>query len=122
MYYPNSTVIFYFFPIKAKYLVMIFAGFTIFNCVVPKTGNVAHFAHLGGLVYGFLFVRYSYRVVECLKKWENYQREKEEMKDQELRVKVDEILEKVNREGLQNLTWKERSFLKSASKRYRKNR
>lgn len=121
MYFPNSTVIFYFFPIKAKYLVMIFAGITIFNCIVPKAGNVAHFAHLGGLVYGFLFVRYSYRVVEYLKKWQVYQHEKELVKERELRAKVDEILEKVNREGLQNLTWRERSFLKSASKRYKKN-
>ena len=53
---------------KAKYLVMIFAGITIFNCLVPQSGSVAHFAHLGGLVYGFLFVRYSYRVTEYFKK------------------------------------------------------
>jgi len=120
MYYPNSTVIFYFFPMKAKYLVMAFAGITIFNCVVPKSGNVAHFAHLGGIVYGFLFVRYSYRVVEYLKKWEVRQREKEMVKEQELRSKVDDILEKVNRHGLQNLTRKERNFLKSASRKYKK--
>ncbi|NOG42496.1 MAG: hypothetical protein HND38_13500 [Planctomycetes bacterium] len=44
------------------------------------------------------------------------------MKEQELRARVDEILDKVNREGLRNLSWRERSFLKSASKRYKKNR
>lgn len=122
MYFPNSIVIFYFFPMKAKYLVMIFAGITIFNCVVPKGGNVAHFAHLGGLLYGFLFVRYSQRIVEYTRRWQIYQHEKEIMREQELRTKVDEILEKVNREGLQNLTWKERNFLKNASKKYRKNK
>ncbi len=120
MYFPNSTVIFYVFPMKAKYLVMIFAGITIFNCVVPKSGNVAHFAHLGGLIYGFLFVRYSYRVAEYLKKWQIHQQGKEFMEEQELRAKVDEILDKVNREGLRNLTRRERNFLKSASKRYKK--
>lgn len=36
--------------------------------------------------------------------------------------KVDEILDKVNREGLRNLTWRERNFLRSASKRYKKNK
>jgi membrane associated rhomboid family serine protease len=122
MYFPNCTVIFYFFPMKAKYLVMTFAGITIFNCIVPKTGNIAHFAHLGGLVYGFLFVRYSYRVGEYLRKWQVHQQEKEMMKDQELRAKVDEILDKVNREGLKNLTRRERNFLKSASKRYKKSK
>ncbi len=122
MYFPNSTVIFYFFPMKAKYLVMIFAGITIFNCIIPKTGNIAHFAHLGGLIYGFLFVRYSYRVEDYLKKWQIHQHEKELMKEQELRSRVDEILDKVNREGLRNLSWRERSFLKNASKRYKKSK
>jgi len=98
--------------LKAKYLVMIFAGITIFNCIVPKTGNIAHFAHLGGLVYGFLFVRYSYRVAEYLKKWQIHHQEKEIMKEQEVRTRVDEILDKVNREGLRNLTRRERNFLK----------
>ena len=42
------------------------------------------------------------------------------MKEHELRAKVDEILDKVNREGLRNLTRRERNFLKSASKRYKK--
>lgn len=120
MYFPNATVIFYFFPMKAKYLVMIFAGITIFNCIVPKGGNIAHFAHLGGLVYGFLFVRYSFRVVNLLKKWQIHQQEKELTKDHDLRAKVDEILDKVNRNGLRNLTWRERSFLKNASKKYKK--
>lgn len=122
MYFPNATVIFYFFPMKAKYLVMIFAGITIFNCIIPRDGNIAHFAHLGGLVYGFLFVRYSYRVVDLLRKWQIRQQEKELMKDHELRAKVDEILDKVNRDGLRNLTWRERSFLKNASKRYKKSK
>lgn len=122
MYFPNSTVIFYFFPLKAKYLVMIFAGITIFNCIVPKSGNIAHFAHLGGLIYGFLFVRYSYRVAEYLKKWQIHHQGKEMMKEQEVRAKVDEILDKVNREGLRNLSRRERNFLKNASKRYKKNK
>lgn len=122
MYFPNTTIIFYFFPMKAKYLVMILTGITIFNCIAPKTDNVAHYAHLGGLIYGFLFVRYSNRVSEYLKKLQIYQHEKELMKDHELRAKVDVILEKVNREGMQNLTWREKSFLKTASKRYKRNK
>ncbi len=121
MYFPNSTVIFYIFPMKAKYLVMIFAGLTVFNCLIPRPGNVAHFAHLGGLVYGFLFIRYSYRVGDYFKRWQVYQQEKELVNEQEMRARVDEILDKVNREGLHKLTRKERNYLKNASKRYKKN-
>lgn len=122
MYFPDSTVIFYFLPIRAKYLIMIFTGITIFNCIIPTSSNIAHFAHLGGLLYGFLFVRYSYRVSDYLNKWQLHHQEKELIKEQELRAKVDEILEKVNREGLLNLTRKERSFLRNASKKYKKDR
>jgi len=122
MFYPNSTVIFYFFPIRAKYLVMIFAAITVFNCITPRSGNIAHFAHLGGLVYGFLFIRYSNRVVYHLKNWQIHQHEKELQKEQDLRNKVDEILDKVNREGLHKLTWKEKNLLKTASRKYKKNK
>ncbi|HHT9128683.1 MAG TPA: rhomboid family intramembrane serine protease [Candidatus Wujingus californicus] len=122
LYFPNSTVIFYFFPIKAKYLAMIFTGITIFSCIVSNSGNVAHFAHLGGIIYGFLFVRYSYRIFEYLRKRQIQHHEREIVKEKMLREKVDEILDKVNREGLQNLSWRERNFLKNASRKYKKNR
>lgn len=41
------------FPIKAKYLAMIYAAIDIFG-EFSGGGNVAHFAHLGGLVMGFI--------------------------------------------------------------------
>ncbi len=119
MYFPNSTVIFYFFPIKAKYLVGLFAGFTVLNCLLPKTGNVAHFAHLGGLVYGFLYVRYSASLNNLLKNWVVNRQKKAEMEEENLQQKVDKILEKVHREGMASLTKKERAYLNNASKIYR---
>lgn len=41
------------FPIKAKYLALIYAAIDIFGGV-SGGGNVAHFAHLGGLAMGFI--------------------------------------------------------------------
>lgn len=120
MFFPNTTVIFFIFPIKAKYLVMIFAGITIFNCLMPAGGNVAHFAHLGGLLYGFLFVRYEPKFSNFLISWQVQQQEKGYKKEEELKRKVDQLLDKVNREGMKNLTRKERAFLRNASKQYRK--
>jgi len=122
MFFPNTTVIFFVFPIKAKYLVMIFAGITILNCIIPSGGNIAHFAHLGGLLYGFLFVRYEPRFSNYIMTWQVQQHEKEYRKERDLRRKVDQLLDKVNREGMRNLTRKERTFLKNASKVYRKTR
>ena len=120
MFFPNTTVIFFIFPIKAKYLVMIFAGITIFNCIIPSSGNVAHFAHLGGLLYGFLFIRYESRFSNFVASWQVQQHEKEYRREKDIRRKVDQLLDKVNREGMKNLTRKERAFLKDASKVYRK--
>ena len=120
MFFPNTTVIFFIFPIKAKYLIMIFVGITIFNCLMPAGGNVAHFAHLGGLLYGFLFVRYEPKFSNFLISLQTQQQEKEYKREGELKRKVDQLLDKVNREGMKNLTRKERAFLRNASKAYRK--
>ncbi len=122
MFYPNATIIFFVFPIKAKYLVTIFAGITVFNCLMPTGGNVAHFAHLGGLLYGFLFIRYEPRFSNFLISWQNQQKEKEFQKEEEVKNGVDALLDKVNRTGMKSLTRRERSYLKNASKRYRKMR
>jgi len=122
MFYPNATIIFFVFPIKAKYLVTIFAGITVFNCLMPTGGNVAHFAHLGGLLYGFLFIRYEPRFTNFIISRQNQQKENEYRKEEEVRKVVDALLDKVNRTGMKSLTRRERSYLKNASKRYRKMR
>jgi rhomboid-like protein len=44
------------FPIKAKYLAALYAAFDLFGQLSGYGGNVAHFAHLGGLVMGFILV------------------------------------------------------------------
>ena len=45
------------FPIKAKYLAAIYAAIDLFGGFQPGNGDsVAHFAHLGGLVMGFILV------------------------------------------------------------------
>ena len=45
------------FPIKAKYMVAILAAIDLFGGFHPgNADNVAHFAHLGGLIMGFILV------------------------------------------------------------------
>jgi membrane associated rhomboid family serine protease len=44
-------------PIKVKWLVLIIVGIDLFSGIAPRSGdNVAHFAHLGGALTGFLIV------------------------------------------------------------------
>lgn len=42
------------FPIKAKYLAIAYAAYDLFGQVTGFGGNVAHFAHLGGLAMGLI--------------------------------------------------------------------
>ncbi len=45
------------FPIKAKFMVAIYAAIDLFGGFSKMEGdNIAHFAHLGGLVMGFILV------------------------------------------------------------------
>lgn len=58
--FPN-TELFMFpipFPVKAKYAIALFAAYDLFGGLNPGTDNIAHFAHLGGLVMGFIIVLY----------------------------------------------------------------
>lgn len=56
--YPESYIYVYFLvPIKAKWFVILYAAMELFLGIKNSAGdNVAHFAHLGGAVVGFLLV------------------------------------------------------------------
>jgi rhomboid family protein len=57
--FPNTELIFLFipFPIKAKWMVLIMAALDLFGGISNVSGdNVAHFAHLGGAITGFIIV------------------------------------------------------------------
>jgi len=46
------------FPIKAKWLVIGFGALELFLGVTQTGGNIAHFAHLGGMIFGFILIKY----------------------------------------------------------------
>jgi len=56
--FPNTQIYLYFlFPVKAKWFVLIYAGFELVLAISNSAGdNVAHVAHLGGALVGFLLV------------------------------------------------------------------
>ena len=58
--YPNQTIMLLFppIPMKAKYFVLIFALASIYFGVSGSMGGVAHFAHLGGMLFGFIMLQY----------------------------------------------------------------
>ncbi len=60
MMFPNSLIYVYFaIPVKAKWFVIIYGAIELFSGVYNRPGdNVAHFAHLGGMLFGYLLIVY----------------------------------------------------------------
>jgi membrane associated rhomboid family serine protease len=59
MLFPNTLIyIYFFFPIKAKYFVIGYGLIELFSGLSGAQSNVAHFAHLGGMVFGFFLILY----------------------------------------------------------------
>ncbi|MDY6348484.1 MAG: rhomboid family intramembrane serine protease [Bacteroidales bacterium] len=57
MLFPNSTIYIYFlFPIKAKWFVLVFGLIELAYGVMGTSDGVAHFAHLGGMVFGLALI------------------------------------------------------------------
>lgn len=60
MLYPQARLILIFppIPVKAKWLVIIFAAIELVFGINGIQGGVAHFAHLGGMLFGWLLIRW----------------------------------------------------------------
>jgi membrane associated rhomboid family serine protease len=58
MYYPNSIISLIFPPIsmKAKWFVIVYGVLELFLGVSGNMSGVAHFAHLGGMFWGWLLL------------------------------------------------------------------
>ncbi|GAB4318578.1 MAG: rhomboid family intramembrane serine protease [Bacteroidales bacterium] len=57
MMFPNALIYVYFaIPVKAKYFVLIYGALELFSGIYDQGSNVAHFAHLGGMVFGYFLL------------------------------------------------------------------
>ena len=59
MVYPQSRLTLLFPPVTltAKWMVIIFAAIELFTGITGTADGVAHFAHLGGMLFGWLLIR-----------------------------------------------------------------
>jgi len=128
--------------IKVKYLVTIAGLIVLYSSlhyVQQPGGGVAHFAHLGGMLVGFLYLKnikpslrwgepiFSNRSqkpgMSGLGKWFRQRTEKRRQmqvvrrrqQEVQLRERVDAILDKINEVGYENLSEQEKQILKEAS-------
>ena len=144
MMFPDSRIYLYFlFPIKAKWFVI---GYAVLELIMGFGGadNVAHFAHLGGMLFGLLLILYwrknpagpdkNFRKLkDIFQSWKRRSNMKytryEEVKDEVPRSDedynfqkaqkerdIDAILDKVAKNGYDSLTKEEKDFLFKNSK------
>lgn len=61
MMFPDRPIMMFpfFIPIPAKYLIMIFIAIDLFSGLMGSKSGVAHFAHLGGGLTGFLLLKFG---------------------------------------------------------------
>ncbi|MFQ5674557.1 MAG: rhomboid family intramembrane serine protease [bacterium] len=119
-----TLLLFFFLPIniKAKYLVMVFVGISLLS--LGSNDGVAHFAHLGGAAVSFAYLKFDWRL-DYLAGWFRRQREsrravqglKRQQAMYQMRERVDEILDKINEVGYDQLNEDEKRILKDASQR-----
>lgn len=146
MMFPDSMIYVYFFiPIKAKWFVI---GYAVIELITGLTGvdNVAHFAHLGGMLFGLLLILYwkknpagpdkdFKKLKDIFQSWKQKSHLKytpyEEVKDEPKVPRSDEeynrqkaqkerdmdaILDKISKSGYGSLTQEEKEFLFKNSK------
>jgi membrane associated rhomboid family serine protease len=60
MLFPNTQLMLLFppIPIKAKYFVMGYGAIELYLGLTQSGSNIAHFAHLGGMLFGFFLIKY----------------------------------------------------------------
>jgi len=135
MLYPDRIVtllLFFVFPVslKAKHLVLFVFGISLLMGVsnlFGTSGGIAHFAHLGGMVVGYLYLKSDWRLSilwDYLKRRREMRRFKMRMRKEEerqrLQAQIDRILDKINEVGYENLSDQEKKILKEASKFFSK--
>jgi membrane associated rhomboid family serine protease len=147
MLFPNRLIYLYFLiPVKAKYLITIWIGLELFFGVTGSSEGVAHFAHLGGVAVGLLYMAIDLDIVP-LREWmirfkgedakpfadadrvrgntdvrdaQFFDITSGKTMDRDQRVTqevIDEILDKISKGGYQSLTEDEKRILNEASKR-----
>jgi membrane associated rhomboid family serine protease len=137
MHYPRQRLLLMgVIPIEMRWLL---AAFIAFDTLPMITGwssgaRIAHAAHLGGLLFGFLYVRWN---MQLTRGWDRIagrvagkRRNKGKLKlfsppattESNLDAQIDPILDKIAREGEASLTTRERNILMQASRKLKKDR
>jgi len=134
MMYPNSVIYIYFLlPLKAKWFVIIYGALELVLGITGTNDGIAHFAHLGGMLFGFFLILhwnkenrfFKFKMPVFKKKRNkkysvssNYYYEPHYLSDEEYNYqkkqnedKINRILDKISKNGYESLSKEEKDFL-----------
>jgi len=131
--FPDREVLFWFLPMKAKYLALIAIAFDVVPLLQGTDGGVAHLAHLGGAAFGYFYIKQlGYGTTPRWLLWlqgmsarlkpRARPTPRNRSSEEFMREEIDPILDKIAREGMQSLTRSERKILESAKELMQKRR
>jgi membrane associated rhomboid family serine protease len=120
---PNRTVILLFFPIPLKYLagglVLLDVLTTYASLFQPMVGDTDTLAHLGGVAFGFVMAKKRWMWNDLGETLQVKRQERVQLNEAADQERLDQLLARINREGIHSLTGAEKKFLNRTSERQR---
>ncbi|MFO1010313.1 MAG: rhomboid family intramembrane serine protease [Planctomycetota bacterium] len=118
---PMTRLVFFVFPITLRTLALILVAFDVFGMLVSiaerASDGTAHLVHLGGVLYGFVAVKTGLIALDPVEYVERRRAVKAVEQAASDEVRMDQLLEKIHREGMSSLSNSEKEFLKRMSAR-----
>ncbi len=62
IFYPNSILLVFFFPMKARTAALLFGLGSFVLAFIDQSSNISHFGHFGGFLGGFLYTKLALRL------------------------------------------------------------
>ena len=119
-------LLFFILPIQARWLALAYVLIETRHILIALgygwTDGVAHAAHFGGMVLGFVWIKWGYRIWAALGRRRSRQRDAGAFFRRDVdrdRAELDRILKKIHEEGVGSLTTREKMFLQEMGGRFR---
>lgn len=135
LHYPHRTILLMFvFPVPMWVLGCIIVVGDAYGALnYQDVSNVAFIAHLGGAAFAFLYYRFGWSLSRWLPDGAKLPKMKRRAKlrihepddhdvESDMDKRVNQILKKIQDQGQDSLTWRERRFMEQASREYQKRR
>lgn len=142
IHHPTHTInLFFVLPVQIRFLVLMYVIFDLHPVLLKLAGipvytGTAHAAHLGGLLFGYLYYRFEWTLEPAVNSLTSLigsfkggtggrrirsgrSGKAEGPRLQRLEENLDSILQKISDEGEDSLTERERKILEEASRHYR---